>query len=79
MYRDKLVIRLLITEHKIQGDSLCELDSDGLKILGISSVGHRLSILKSIYQVKTMHSVPIEEQHYVPPCWSFRSMLVVSQ
>ncbi|KAF9531737.1 protein kinase regulator [Crepidotus variabilis] len=58
-----------IREHKIQGDSLCELDSDGLRSLGITSVGHRVSILKSIYQVKLAHNVSIEEHHYIPPCW----------
>lgn len=57
-----------LLEHKIQGDSLCELDSDGLKSLGIFSAGRRLSILKSIYQVKVAHNVPIDEIHYIPPC-----------
>ncbi|KAF8817501.1 hypothetical protein BYT27DRAFT_7074375 [Phlegmacium glaucopus] len=56
-----------IREHKIQGDSLCELDSEGLKSLGITSIGQRLSILKSIYLVKLAHDVPMDEDHYVPP------------
>lgn len=58
-------------EHKIQGDSLCELDSEGLKSLGVTTIGQRLSILKSIYLVKLAHEVPIDENHYVPPCKSF--------
>jgi len=58
------------SEHKIQGDSLCELDSEGLRILGITSMGRRLAILKSIYQVKLSHNVPIDEAHYIPPCLS---------
>ena len=58
-------------EHKIQGDSLCELDSEGLKSLGITTIGQRLSILKSIYQIKLAQDVPIDESHYVPPCKSF--------
>lgn len=57
-------------EHKIQGDSLCELDSEGLKSLGIITIGQRLSILRSIYQVKVAHNVPIDETHYIPPCLS---------
>jgi hypothetical protein len=57
-----------LLEHKIQGDSLCELDSDALKTLGITSAGRRLSILRSIYLVKVAHSVPIDETHYIPPC-----------
>jgi len=56
-----------IREHKIQGDSLCELDSDGLKSLGITTIGQRLSMLKAIYQVKLAHNVPMDETHYVPP------------
>ena len=57
------------TEHKIQlGGSLCDLDSEGLKSLGITSIGQRLSILKPIYQVKLAHNVPIEAYQYVPPC-----------
>ncbi|KAF8159613.1 hypothetical protein B0H34DRAFT_654723 [Crassisporium funariophilum] len=56
-----------IREHKIQGDSLCELDSEGLKSLGITTIGQRLTILKSIYLIKLAHNVPIDETHYVPP------------
>ncbi|KAF9563946.1 hypothetical protein CPC08DRAFT_685900 [Agrocybe pediades] len=56
-----------IREHKIQGDSLCELDSEGLKALGVTTIGQRLAILKAIYQVKLSHNVPIHEQSYVPP------------
>jgi bZIP factor len=57
-----------LLEHKIQGDSLCDLDSDTLKSLGVTSAGRRLSILRSIYLVKVAHSVPIDETHYIPPC-----------
>ncbi|EAU90591.1 protein kinase regulator [Coprinopsis cinerea okayama7 len=56
-----------IREHKIRGDALCLMNADDLKSLGISSIGQRLSILKAIYQVKVAHSVPIEEDHYIPP------------
>jgi hypothetical protein len=44
------------------------LDSEGLKSLGIATIGQRLAILKSVYNVKLAHNVPIEEEHYVPPC-----------
>ena len=30
--------------------------------------GHRLAILKGVYQLKLQHDVPIEEGHWVPPC-----------
>jgi len=59
---------VLRTEHRIRGDSLCSLGSEHLKALGVASVGHRLSILKSIYLVKIAHNVSIEEDDYIPPC-----------
>lgn len=34
--------------------------------MGVSSVGHRLTILKSVYEVKKAQEVPIESDHYVP-------------
>jgi hypothetical protein len=44
------------------------LGHDDLKQMGISSVGHRLTILKSIYDVKKAQDVPIESDHYIPLC-----------
>lgn len=38
--------------------------------MGIGSVGHRLTILKSVYDVKKAQDVPIESDHYVPLCMS---------
>jgi hypothetical protein len=35
--------------------------------MGITSVGHRLTILKSVYDVKKAQDVPIESDHYMPP------------
>jgi len=34
--------------------------------MGITSVGHRLTILKSVYDVKKAQDVPIESDHYMP-------------
>ncbi|RDB23537.1 Protein STE50 [Hypsizygus marmoreus] len=56
-----------IREHKISGDILCVLDSEGLKAVGISTIGQRLAILKAVYLVKLAHNVPIDSDHYVPP------------
>lgn len=39
---------------------------DDLKSMGINSVGHRLTILKSVYDVKKAQDVPVESDHYVP-------------
>jgi hypothetical protein len=46
------------------------LDAEGLKAIGVATVGQRLSILKAVYQTKLAHNVPIEPDHYVPPCES---------
>ncbi|KAF8159614.1 hypothetical protein B0H34DRAFT_411179 [Crassisporium funariophilum] len=56
-----------IREHKIRGDSLCVLDSEGLKSIGIATIGQRLSILKAVYLIKLTQNVPIYEDDYVPP------------
>jgi hypothetical protein len=44
------------------------LDPEGLKSLGISSVGQRLCILKRVYLLKLAQDIPIDPEHYVPPC-----------
>ncbi|KAF9480518.1 hypothetical protein BDN70DRAFT_608595 [Pholiota conissans] len=56
-----------IRENNIQGDILCLLDAEELKSMGIISVGQRLSILKAIYDLKLVHSIPLGEDDYVPP------------
>jgi len=55
-------------EHRILGDALCLLDSEGLKAVGVSTIGQRLSILKAVYNLKLAHNVPIDADHYVPQC-----------
>ncbi len=50
------------------------LQHDDLKQMGIASVGHRLTILKNVYDVKRAHDVPIESDHYVPLCRSRPSL-----
>ena len=61
-------------EHRILGDALCLLDSEGLKAVGVSTIGQRLSILKAVYNLKLAHNVPIDSDHYVPPCKSLHLM-----
>ena len=60
----------LETENEIVGEALVALQHDDLKYMGITSVGHRLTILKSVYDVKKAQDVPIENDHYVPLCKS---------
>ena len=55
-------------ENNICGDVLCMLDAEGLKALGIATVGQRLAILKAVYLAKIAYNVPIEADDYVPPC-----------
>ncbi|KAF7430523.1 Adaptor for signal transduction [Pleurotus ostreatus] len=56
-----------LKEHNISGDVLCMLDSEGLKSVGVTTIGQRLAILKAVWQLKITHNIPIEEDHYVPP------------
>ena len=36
--------------------------------MGITSVGHRLTILKAVYEVKLKQNISFEEADYVPLC-----------
>lgn len=36
--------------------------------MGIASVGHRLTILKQVYELKVEQDVPVEPDDYVPLC-----------
>lgn len=38
--------------------------------MGLNSVGHRLTILKAVYEIKVKQNVPIDPDHYVPLCTS---------
>ncbi|MCJ1445020.1 MAG: Adaptor for signal transduction [Stictis urceolatum] len=57
-------------ENEIAGDALIALRHDELKEMGVASVGHRLTILKGVYDVKIKQDIPIEADHYVPLCKS---------
>ncbi|KIX04269.1 uncharacterized protein Z518_05136 [Rhinocladiella mackenziei CBS 650.93] len=54
-------------EHGIEGEALVALKHDELKEMGIASVGHRLTILKNVYDMKVNQDIPIEPDDYVPP------------
>lgn len=62
-------------ENEIVGEALVALLHDDLKSMGINSVGHRLTILKSVYDVKIAQDVPIESDHYIPLCKALASSL----
>ncbi|RCI07560.1 hypothetical protein L249_1600 [Ophiocordyceps polyrhachis-furcata BCC 54312] len=59
-YADRFV------ENEIVGEALVALQHDDLKSMGIASVGHRLTILKSVYDVKKAQDLPFESDHYLP-------------
>lgn len=58
-------------ENEIVGEALVALQHDDLKQMGIASVGHRLTILKSVYEVKKAQDISMESDHYVPLSKSF--------
>ena len=55
-------------ENEIDGEALIALGHDELKEMGIASAGHRLTILKGVYDIKVKQDIPIEADDYVPPC-----------
>lgn len=55
-------------ENGIVGEALIALKHDELKEMGINSVGHRLTILKSVYEIKVRQQVPLDVDHYIPLC-----------
>ena len=55
-------------DEAITGDALVALLHVDLKDMGLSSIGHRLTILKAVYDVKVKQNIPIEADHYVPLC-----------
>jgi hypothetical protein len=60
-----------VTENDIVGEALVALLHDDLKSMGIASVGHRLTILKSVYDVKKAQDIPMESDQYLPLCKAF--------
>ncbi|KAF2486072.1 hypothetical protein BDY17DRAFT_70498 [Neohortaea acidophila] len=53
-------------DEAVNGEALIALGHDELQELGIKSVGHRLTILKAIYEQKLRAGVKIDEGDYVP-------------
>lgn len=47
---------------------MIHLKHDELKEMGITSVGHRLTILKGVYEMKTSQDIHFDSDHYVPLC-----------
>lgn len=58
----------LCPDECITGDVLAALQHAELKEMGVGSVGHRLTILKAVYEIKVRQNVPMEPDDYVPLC-----------
>ena len=56
-------------DNEIVGESLILLKHEELKEMGVNSVGHRLTILKNVYEVKLSQDIPMDsEEHFIPQC-----------
>lgn len=66
-------------QDEIVGEALIALGHDELKELGINSAGHRLKILKEVYNIKVRQDIPIDSDHYTPPCELFRLMCILKR
>ncbi|WFD43147.1 hypothetical protein MPSI1_001800 [Malassezia psittaci] len=56
----------LFLENDIDGEALVLLDDSSLRELGVASVGHRMTLLGDIFQLKQQHDIQIEPGDWVP-------------
>ncbi|OXB38574.1 hypothetical protein LQV05_002572 [Cryptococcus neoformans] len=56
-----------IHEHGIAGDVLVALDHETLQDMGMSSIGHRLRLLRAVYELKMEQGLEIGEDEWRPP------------
>ena len=68
-------LMVLLADEGITGDALVALQHAELKEMGMTSVGHRLTILKAVYEIKVKQNVVIEPDHYVPLCKDMKAHL----
>lgn len=54
-------------EHAIDGAAIAAADHETLRDLGFRTVGHRLSLLRAVYDIKCREGLPIEDD-WLPPC-----------
>ena len=57
---------VLIVEHGITGDVLAMMDHASLQDLGIASVGHRLNLLRSVWELKQEQGLELGEDDWRP-------------
>jgi hypothetical protein len=73
-----LSILIVSTEEAITGDALIALLHSDLKEMSINSIGHRLTILKGVYDMKVKQNISMEAEHYIPLCSSCRIPLAAT-
>ncbi|KAI9801199.1 MAG: hypothetical protein M1825_003473 [Sarcosagium campestre] len=56
----------VFVENEIIGEALIALRHEELKEMGMSSVGHRLTLLKSVYDIKIRQDIIVDPEHYIP-------------
>ena len=44
----------------------------------MSSVGHRLKVLRNVYEIKVKQNIPLDPEDFVPPCKCFRYCFIVA-
>ena len=60
-----------LVEHGIAGDVLVALDHETLQDMGMSSVGHRLTLLRAVYELKMEQGLEIGDDEWRPPGMAF--------
>ncbi|QIW94734.1 hypothetical protein AMS68_000252 [Peltaster fructicola] len=53
-------------EEAVNGEAICAVQHDELRELGINSVGHRLTILRAVYDQKLKNGIKIVDGEYIP-------------
>jgi hypothetical protein len=64
-------------DESITGDALVALLHSDLEDMGVASIGHRLKILKSVYDLKVKHNITIEPDHFIPLCMFNTPVLLI--
>lgn len=66
---EKLNLRGYLTafeDNNIDGEALLLMDEPALRDIGITSIGHRVTLLDEIYLLKVAHKIPLEPGDWVP-------------
>lgn len=59
-------MKLNLTEHGITGDVLVAMDHETLSDIGMISLGHRLKLLRAIWEVKRDQGIEVGQEDWKP-------------